>query len=96
MNDLVRRLATSQARGERQLQFINELLSFHPVGYRFFPIPGMYRNHGYAQTPRYGISRLEHQSWINLRKRLRQVGFVIETDREAQTVQLHFPELTGR
>lgn len=88
MDDIVRRLATSQARGERQLSFVNELLSFNPVSYRFFQIPGGYGE--IAKTPRYGLSMLEHRSWKNLRKRLVSVGFVIDYDRNAQTVCLYF------
>lgn len=90
MNDLIRRLATSQARGERQLSLVNELLTFRPVPYYRLRVPTMY---GPAEMTRYGKSALEYRSWKNLRKRLVSVGFVVETSRGSQTVRLHFPEM---
>lgn len=89
--NIVRRLATSQARGDRQLSFINELLSGNPIIYSFYDIPGKPN----GRTVHYGISQLSHASWRNLKKRLIQVGFVINENREAQTVQLHFPEMNS-
>ena len=86
---MIRRLATSQARGERQLSFVNELLSFDPVPFRYYEIPGMFG----AKAILYGYTSLPGKSLVNLLKRLVSVGFVIERDWEPQTVSLHFPEM---
>lgn len=86
--DIIRRLATSQARGDRQLSFINELLPGDPVIYSYYNIPGVFN----GVTTLYGNSKLSHASWKNLKKRLIQVGFVVDDNRDAMIVQLHFPE----
>jgi hypothetical protein len=85
---VIRRLATSQARGERQLSFVNELLTFDPVPFKFQQIPGIH-----AEEIRYGHTSLPGQSWRNLRKRLISVGFTIERDWKTQTITMHFPEM---
>ena len=87
--DLLRRLATSQARGERQLSLVNELLSFYPVPTYYYEVPGLYG----SKSVLFGKSRLPIKSWKNLRKRLVTVGFVVERDFQAETVTLHFPEM---
>lgn len=86
--DIIRRLATSQARGDRQLSFVNELLVFRPVGYRIIKVPGKFG----TSTAIYGLSQLSHASWVNLRKRLLSVGFVIEHNHETMSVRMAFPE----
>lgn len=86
---MIRRLATSQARGERQLSFVNELLSFKRVAITYYQIPG----HPYGRgTVRYGVSKLPTASFKNLRSRLISVGFVIDRDWDAMTVRMTFPE----
>lgn len=87
-NDLVRRLATSQARGHRQGSFVNELLTFRPVPFEIFSVPGP----GGAVSVLLGRSKLSWQSWVNLRRRLVSVGFVIVLSKEASSVAMFFPE----
>ena len=88
--DMIRRLATSQARGERQLSFVNELLSFRRVTITQYQIPGQYGN----KTVRYGLSKLPNASFRNLRSRLISVGFVLDRDWDTMTVRMTFPEAT--
>ena len=38
-HSIVRRLATSQSRGVNQTSYLNELLAFEPVPYRYEKIP---------------------------------------------------------
>lgn len=87
-NDLVRRLATGQARGHRQGSFINELLTFRPVLFEIFSVPGTTG----ATSVLLGRSALSWQSWTNLRRRLVSVGFVIVLSKEASSVTMFFPE----
>jgi hypothetical protein len=87
-NDLIRRLATSQARGHRQASFVNELLTFRPVSFEVVPVPGP---NGSA-TALLGRSRLSWKSWVNLRRRLVAVGFVVVLDQVTKSVTLFFPE----
>ena len=85
-NDLVRRLATSQARGVRQMSFINELLVGIPVRYRLTVVPGSY------ETTIYGESELARRSWNNLKRRLVSVGFLVLDKKDSKTITLKFPE----
>ena len=85
-NDLVRRLAVSQARGFRQASFINELLIWKPVSFEVVTVPGG------SITAHLGRSKLSWQSWVNLRRRLVSVGFVVSMSKKNQTVSLSFPE----
>lgn len=91
--DIVRRLATSQARGVNQLSFINELLTGDPVHIRWVTIP----TYGDPQTIKYGLTGLASSSWRSVKARLVSVGFVVEEDRTSPKnmfVRLHFPEQT--
>ena len=88
MKDIVRRLAVSQARGWRQAGFVNDLLAGTPVPYRVVPIPGQFG----TSTSKYGVTELDHRSWVGLRNRLYGVGFVFATDRRKQAVTMKFPE----
>lgn len=86
--DLIRRLATSQARGERQLSLVNELVSYKdtPIFPLVIPVYGGTTTHVYGRT------HLPGSSWRNLRKRLVSVGFIFIVDRENMTVTMSFPE----
>lgn len=86
--DIIRRLAVSQARGERQLSLVNELLSFREVDVSYVQIPGIYG----SRSPVFGLTRLPSQSLRNLRKRLTSVGFVVKIDWEESTIRMYFPE----
>lgn len=86
--DLIRRLAVSQTRGERQLSLVNELLSFREVDVSYVQIPGIYG----SMSPVFGTTRLPYASLRNLRKRLISVGFVIKIDLEEDTIRMYFPE----
>ena len=88
-----RRLAQSQARGERQMGSVNELLAgpvaMHEVTY---PRPaGEWPRLGVTWV--YGHTRTQHKSFMALRRRLYDVGFIFITDRERRTVKMAFPEL---
>lgn len=85
-NDLVRRLATSQARGVRQMSFINELLVGIPVRYKLTVVPGSH------ETTIYGESELARRSWNNLKRRLVSVGFLVLDKKDSKTITLKFPE----
>lgn len=87
-NDIIRRLAISQARGVNQLSLINELVTWAPVSFEWYEIP----TYGNPSTRVYGVTRLQHRSWKSVKARLVAVGFVIEESRESMTIQLHFPE----
>lgn len=89
--DIIRRLATSQARGTNQLSFVNELINMSEVPYYWYTVPTYQR----YQTRLYGITRLDHSSWKNLKARLVSVGFVIKDDKENMTISLIFPEARG-
>lgn len=82
---MIERLARSQARGERQMQYVSELLSRKPVHYTYKEVPG-------KVVKRYGYAELSTTSYVNLRKRLREVGFAFKTDTERMTVEMFFPE----
>lgn len=69
------------------MSFVNELLIFRPVGYKIVQVPGKFNS-----TAKYGLSELSHASWINLRKRLVSVGFVIEHNHKTMSVRMTFPE----
>ena len=86
--DIIRRLATGQARGERQLSLVNELLSFRAVYFTYVDIPGPPG----SQTVVYGLTKLPFSSYRNLRTRLISVGFVFEVDRDYGSVTMKFPE----
>lgn len=83
---MVRRLATSQARGVRQMSFINELMAFRPVHYRYIPIPER------REAIVFGRSELNGTSWFNLKRRLVSVGFSFSRDSEKRTITMSFPE----
>lgn len=87
-NDLVRRLAVSQARGFRQASFVNELLTFRPVSFELVSFPGPRGSVSVVL----GRSKLSWRSWVNLRRRLVSVGFVVVTDQKTESVTLFFPE----
>lgn len=84
--DIIRRLASSQARGHRQQSFVNELLSFREVPYR------RYSPTVHVETLVFGESRLSYQSWRSLRARMVSVGFVVVDDKDTCTVRISFPE----
>ena len=91
-HSIVRRLATSQSRGVNQTSYLNELLAFEPVPYRFEEMPAyMYGRQMVSRN--YGDTRLPFRSFVSLRERLVSTGFVLVDDREKQTITLKFPEL---
>lgn len=89
---IVRRLATSQARGVRQLGLVNELMTFEPVTTRLeqYPVPGGQGAISYGRS--YGQSRLQHASYLPLRRRLTEVGFILVASKDRSQVSLSFPE----
>ena len=89
---VIRRLATSQARGTRQLSLVNELLTFQPVPSPLeqYPVAGGRGAKGYSRS--YGESRLGHSSYVPLKRRLTEVGFILVANRERTQVTMTFPE----
>lgn len=89
---VIRRLATSQARGTRQLSLVNELLTFQPVPSPLeqYPVAGGRGARGIART--YGDSRLRHSSYVPLKRRLTEVGFILVANEERTQVTMAFPE----
>ena len=94
MTDLsiIRRLATSQARGTRQLSLVNELLTFQPVPSPLeqYPVAGGRGAKGYSRN--YGDSQLRHSSYVPLRRRLTEVGFILVANKGRTQVTMAFPE----
>lgn len=91
MNQIVQRLILSTARGPQQLSFLNELISYQFTvdilhvqsnfgayyGGRFErPIIRVYGKH----------TKLARSSWIGLRKRLVESGFVVEETETSVTL----------
>ena len=93
MTDLsiIRRLATSQARGTRQLSLVNELLTFDAVSIQVDRIP-QWRNGQQLTAVSYGESRLGHSSYVPLKRRLTEVGFILVANKERTQVTMAFPE----
>ena len=88
---VIRQLATSQARGTRQLSLVNELLAFVTVPINLDPIP-QWRNGQQLTTVTYGDSRLRHSSYAPLKRRLTEVGFILVANKERTQVTMAFPE----
>ena len=78
-HSIVRRLATSQSRGVNQTSYLNELLAFDPVPYRYEKIP-VYMYGRQVVSRNYGDTRLPFRSFATLRKRLVSAGFVLVDD----------------
>lgn len=90
-SSLAERLARECARGVRQRAFVNELLA-GSARRRHIAIPGSYPT---KAAYVYGYSRLDHQSFLNLRRRLTAAGFIVHTPHHSTvTVPIHltFPE----
>ena len=88
---VIRRLATSQARGTRQLSLVNELLTFDAVSVQADRIP-QWRNGQQLTAVSYGETRLGHSSFLPLRNRLIEAGFILVVNRERTQVTMTFPE----
>lgn len=72
--DLVVRLARACAHGTRQMEFVNEMLA--GTAYcKLVPIP-FYGPYG--QAVQYGDSRMGGKSWVSLKKRLINNGFMVK------------------
>ena len=93
MTDLsiIRRLATFQARGTRQLSLVNELLTFDAVSVQADRIP-QWRNGQQLTAVSYGESRLGHSSYVPLKRRLTEVGFILIANKERTQVTMAFTE----
>ena len=87
----IRRLATSQARGTRQLSLVNDLLTFDAVSIQVDRIP-QWRNGQQLTAVNYGESRLRHSSYAPLKRRLTEVGFILVANKERTQVTMAFPE----
>jgi len=88
-NDLIVRLARACAHGTRQMEFVNELLAGEAYC-RLVPIP-FYGPQGLAVQ--YGDSRMGGQSWVSLKKRLVNNGFMVKMgpwEDNRRTVDLRF------
>lgn len=72
VHDLESACARACARGWRQENFVNELLSGTATR-RVFHIPGGFGDSTYL----YGMSDLPRRSWVNLRSRLVKAGLIV-------------------
>jgi len=71
IRDLLAATARACARGDKQLSYVNELLSFDWVPVNLYYYPGaVYPAHSY------GVTQLPHSSAKSLWKRLMSAGFV--------------------
>jgi hypothetical protein len=73
IEEAVENLALACARGPRQYATIVELVAAGNLPMYLETIPTKY---GY--TTRYGRARLPHASWRNMRKRLKEAGFLFD------------------
>lgn len=78
----VQELARTQAKGPRQLELVDELLTFDlvPINYPVVPRPSE-RGGGQQIVTTYGKCSLPAASYQPLKKRLIDAGFVIERKR---------------
>jgi hypothetical protein len=74
-SDVIVRLARACAHGHKQMEFVNELLAGETYG-RLVPIP-VWVGRTQGQAMHYGDCRLGGPSWMSLKKRLINNGFII-------------------
>ena len=89
----VQELARAQAKGPRQLELVDELLTFDlvPINYPVVPRPTS-RGGGQQIVTTYGKCSLPAASYKPLKKRLIDAGFVIERKRNNEAVLLVWPK----
>lgn len=90
----VQELARAQAKGPRQLELVDELLTFDlvPINYPVVPRPTS-RGGGQQIVTTYGKCSLPAASYQPLKKRLIDAGFVIERKRNNEAVLLVWPKI---
>ena len=89
----VQELARAQAKGPRQLELVDELLTFDlvPINYPVVPRPTE-RGGGQQIVTTYGKCSLPAASYKPLKKRLIDAGFVIETKRSHKHILMLWPK----
>ena len=75
----VQRLALGAAHGPRQKQTVKAWIEDGFLDISRMPVP-VYRNGVQVVSSIYGPHRLPSDSFVNLRKRLREAGFVVTVD----------------